>query len=88
MTQLPLPNTAALAPLFPAIPFDPAPYVDADDKRKHAYVIECLAMETRRPVAEIEPLYEDILAHLRAVARIQDYLPILVSKRVKKVLRN
>jgi hypothetical protein len=63
------------------------PYADANDRVKHMNVIERLASEIDRPVTEVTPLYEDILSHMRDVATIQDYLPLLVSKRVKRVFK-
>jgi hypothetical protein len=49
-------------------------------------IIGRLATEVHRTVDEVEPLYEDILAHMKNSASIQDYLPILVSRRVKALL--
>jgi hypothetical protein len=59
-----------------------------DDMQKHAHVIEQLSKESDRPVKDIEPLYADILAQLRANASIHDYLAILVSKRIKSILKH
>ncbi|MGZ3238772.1 MAG: DUF3562 domain-containing protein [Burkholderiaceae bacterium] len=59
-----------------------------NDIRRHAHVIDQLSKEVDRPVKEIEPLYEDILTQLRAKATIHDYLAILVSKRVKYILKH
>ncbi len=58
------------------------------ERHKHAHVIEQLSKETNRSIREIEPLYIDILSQLRIHARIPDYLTILVSKRVKHILRH
>jgi hypothetical protein len=62
--------------------------LNANDKHRHAHVIDQLSKEIDRPVKEIEPLYEDILTQLRANAVIHDYLAILVSKRVKYILKH
>jgi hypothetical protein len=51
-------------------------------------MIERLADEIGLPVTEIKPLYDDIFMHMRDAARIYDYLPILVSKRVKDLLKH
>ena len=61
----------------------PVTYVDDRERARHLHVIELLAKELARSVAEIKPLYEDILIHMQEVARIRDYLPILVCKRMK-----
>jgi hypothetical protein len=63
-----------------------SPYASNEERTRHLHVIDKLAVEVSRSVAEVEPLYEDILAHMKDTARIQDYLPILVSRRVKEVL--
>ena len=58
-------------------------YIDTQDQLRHLRYIELLAEELDRPVQEITPVYEDILMHLKEQARIQDYLVILTSNRVK-----
>lgn len=63
-----------------------SPYSSIEERTRHLHVIDKLAVEVSRSVAEVEPLYEDILTHMKDTARIQDYLPILVSRRVKEVL--
>jgi hypothetical protein len=63
-------------------------YDDANDRGKHMRNVESIAAEMHKAVDEVIPLYEDILAHLKAKAVIPDYLPILVSKRVKYMLQN
>jgi hypothetical protein len=68
----------------PAIPA--SPYASIEERSKHLRIIGRLATEVHRSVDEIEPLYEDILAHMKSTANIQDYLPILVSRRVKELL--
>jgi len=61
-------------------------YDDANDRGKHMRNVESLAAEVQKPFAEVIPLYEDTLARLKAKAVITDYLPILVSKRVKFII--
>lgn len=63
-------------------------YSDANDKLKHQHNIERLAEEIHRPVQEVMPLYEHVLTQLQVGARIKDFLPILVSKNVKQLLKN
>ncbi len=62
-------------------------YRNAGDRGKHQNVIEQLALELDRTVLDVAPLYEEVLARLRPQAQIQDYLPILVSKRVRQLLK-
>lgn len=61
---------------------------DEKESERHALEIKLLAQEIGWPIQEVEELYEEIHEHLRARARILDYLPILVSKRVKEIYRN
>lgn len=63
-------------------------YVDEHDRVKHLHVIERLADELARPVAEIKPLYENFLTYMQQAATIRDYLPVLVSKRVKSLFKH
>jgi hypothetical protein len=75
---------------LPRVPTPPvlATMCEESELRKHMNVIARLAEELCLPVAQIEPLYSEILAGLRSQARIRDYLPILVSKALKDLLRN
>lgn len=63
------------------------PYADADDRLRHRRYIEAMAEEMERAVQEVEPIYEEALEYLAAKARIVDYLPIFVSKIVRRVLK-
>lgn len=65
-----------------------SPYFNAEERAKHRLYIKNLAEEVHRPVHEVIPLYEDVLSHYKARARIHDYLPILVSKKVKFCFKN
>jgi hypothetical protein len=65
-----------------------SPYFDRDDRLKHLLYIKHLAHEMNRPVQEVLPLYERVLRHLRAHAKVQDFLAIFVAKKVKESLRN
>lgn len=63
-------------------------YGDTNDRLKHAHNIARLAEEIHRSVQDIAPLYEIVLHQLQVSARIKDFLPILVSKKVKQRLKN
>lgn len=71
---------------MPASATSASPYASDEERSRHLRVIGLLATEVHRSIDEIEPLYEDILAHMKSTASIQDYLPILVSRRVKALL--
>jgi hypothetical protein len=53
----------------------------------HVYAIDALAQETKRPLAEVAHVYVDELTRLQTGARVQDYLVLLTSKRVRESLR-
>jgi len=72
---------------LPGAFFLPVTYVDEHDRVKHLHVIEQLANELGRPEAELKSLYEEILTDMQEEARIRDYLPILVSKRIKSMFK-
>lgn len=59
-------------------------YANGSDKQRHLRAMLAIADEIDRPIEEIAGLYEVVLKDMRAIARIPDYLPILVSKRVKQ----
>jgi hypothetical protein len=62
-------------------------YTDTNDRMKHYREIQAIADDLQRPIPEIAPLYEDVLEYLRAHAHVTDFLPILVSKRVRELCR-
>lgn len=57
------------------------------EQRLHERAIESLSREVGRPAPEIRTVYEPLLGRLRAEARIKDYLVILVSRKVKEMMR-
>jgi hypothetical protein len=65
-----------------------SPYSDTQDQLRHLQHIRLLAEELDRPVQEITPVYEDVLMQLKEQARIQHYLAIFASKRVKSLFIN
>ena len=48
---------------------------------------EALAKETKRPVEEVQKLYEEELNGLASEAKVTQYLGVLASRRVKMRLR-
>lgn len=66
---------------------EPGIYSDSCERQRHLGSMQAIADEIHRPLDEIAELYEEVLRHLKAQAQILDYLPILVSKRVKQSYR-
>ena len=57
------------------------------EQKKHRQSAENLSAALDVPVERIIAVYEHELILIGQVARIRDYLPILVSRRVKDLLR-
>jgi hypothetical protein len=62
-------------------------FADADEESLHSGVIAALAEEIRRPIVEIRPIYERVYLQLKPLARITDFLPLLVARRTRDVLK-
>ena len=77
-------NTAVMTPTMGEGVADP----EASDRLRHLDEMQRLARETDCPLHVITPIYEGTLARLKADATIHDYLPILVAKGVKNVLKD
>ena len=52
----------------------------------HVYAIDALVQKTGRPLEEVAELYLSELTRLQSGARIQDYLVLLTSRRVRDTL--
>jgi hypothetical protein len=61
---------------------------DTNLEPEHLNAIEALAEEIDCPVEEVNNIYASALGSLRSSARIQDYLIVLASKKVRDVLRH
>lgn len=64
-----------------------SPYLNVEERLKHRLYIKNLAEEVHRLVHEVMHLYEDVLSHYKAHAKVHDYLPIFVSKKVKSYFK-
>lgn len=58
------------------------------EQKKHRQSVENLSTALEVPVERIIAVYEHELILIGKIARIRDYLPILVSRRVKDLLRH
>lgn len=54
----------------------------------HVKAIEALAKEINRPVEMVSDIFISELESLKSNARIQDYLIVLTSKKVREVLHH
>ena len=62
-------------------------FADPDEETLHSGVMAALADEIRRPIVEIRPIYEDVYLQLKPLARITDFLPLLVARRTRDALK-
>ena len=53
----------------------------------HTSAIQALAVEARLPVDRVSDVYGAELERLMVDARIKDFLPVLLSRRVRQILR-
>lgn len=61
-------------------------YLSADEEAAHRQAMQQLAVQTGRPLAEIEGLWETHLAVLSEGARLRQYLPIFTLRAVREAL--
>ncbi len=59
-----------------------------NEKKIHLNSIEILARELHKATGELAPIYTRILDDLQKQARVKIFLHILVSKKVKELIRN
>lgn len=58
------------------------------EQKKHRQSVEDLSGQFDLPIERIIAVYEQELILMGRMARIREYLPILVSRRVKDLLRH
>ena len=61
-------------------------YDDEIEKRLHLRAIKILSANAGLSADRVERLYEIVLHRLKGEAKIKDFLPILVSRRVRYLL--
>ena len=62
-------------------------FANPDEELPHNGLIAALAEEISRPVVEIRPIYENVYRELKPLARITDFLPLLVARRTRDMLK-
>lgn len=58
-------------------------YDNDKEKRQNTQTIEMLSDRLGVPFGEVERIYRIVLYRFKRSARVKDYLPILVSRRVR-----
>jgi len=51
-------------------------------------LVQAIAAETNTPTETVSKIYADTLADFKTDARVFDYMPLLVAKRVRDTLRH
>jgi hypothetical protein len=62
-------------------------YGGTQERALHARAMQELAEELKLPLEEIRPVYEYHLAQLCGSARVRNFLPVLVIRRVRRAVR-
>jgi len=66
----------------------PVSSVEDSEKKIHLKSIEILAKELRKEIWKVALIYTSLLDDLQKQARVKIFLRILVSKKVKDLMRN
>lgn len=61
-------------------------YDDETERKLHLNAIEMIALRAGASVEDVEKVYEIVLRRFKKMARVKDFLPILVSRRVEYLL--
>jgi hypothetical protein len=62
-------------------------FADPDEESLHSGVMAALADEVHRPIVEIRPIYEDLYREMKPHARITDFLPLLIARRARDLIK-
>lgn len=61
-------------------------FEDEKDRKQHLTAIEMLSLRIGASIEDVEKVYNIVLKRLKKSAKIKDFLPILVSRRVEYLL--
>lgn len=59
---------------------------DPTQQVKHSRYIELLADEIHRPIEDVAPVFDDVMAHLKETAYVMDFVPIFAWRRARAIL--
>ena len=62
-------------------------FVDTDDESAHSEAIADLASKVQRPESEVRQTYEAVYLELNSDAHVRHYLPVLVTRRTRELLK-
>ncbi|MDA8214989.1 MAG: hypothetical protein M0Z64_06905 [Nitrospiraceae bacterium] len=61
-------------------------YDNDKERRLHLNAVEVLSLRIGASVEDVKKVYEIVLRRFKRLARVKDFLPILVSRRVEYLL--
>jgi uncharacterized small protein (DUF1192 family) len=61
-------------------------YDDENERRLHLYAVEMLALRIGASQEDVERIYEIVLRRFKKGAKVKDFLPVLVGRRVEYLL--
>lgn len=63
-------------------------YETEKERQVHLRAVQAVAKDVGRAVSDVMTVYESELDQLKQSARVKDFLPVLVSQRVKTIFRH
>ncbi|MCX7794144.1 MAG: DUF3562 domain-containing protein [Thermodesulfovibrionales bacterium] len=63
-------------------------YEDEKERKVHFDAIASLVMKTGLAFQDVQKTYEGVLKEFKRTARIKDFLPVLVTRRVENLINN
>jgi hypothetical protein len=61
-------------------------YDDENERRLHLNAVEMIAQRIGASQEDVEKVYKIVLRRFKRLAKVKDFLPILVSRRVEYLL--
>ena len=63
-------------------------YRNERERAVHQDLIHALSLESGLSEGKVEALYESELAKLKKGAKVMEYLPVLIRRRIRETLKN
>ena len=63
-------------------------YRNEKERAVHQELIHAISLESGLPEGQIAALYESELEKLKAGAKITEYLPVLIRRRIRETLKS
>lgn len=63
-------------------------YRNEKERAVHQDLIHTISLESGMPEGKVEALYESEFEKLKASAKVMEYLPVLIRRRVRETLKS